>query len=143
MHLAQLTLDKQDFANWLIDIGHGRNIDSDGTIMFDLDMCIPNSNALINYIYLNIDQVVPLPLYFLNHIILTPRNSDVDNLNAAILNCFPRPESSFYSTDSIKTESGVISEPKYIPTEFLHSINASGLPPRKLHLKPSCPLILL
>jgi hypothetical protein len=143
MRLAQSTVDEQDFANWLLDVGHGRNIDCDGMIPFDSDMRAPDSDALVNYIYPNIDKVVPPPLYFLDRIILTPRNSDVDDINAAILNRFPGPESVFYSADSVETEPGTNSNSEDIPVEFLRSTNASGLPPGELHLKPGCPLILL
>jgi len=55
MCLTQSTLDEQDFANWLIDIGHDRNINPDGTIEFDLNIHVSNSDALINYIYPNIN----------------------------------------------------------------------------------------
>lgn len=143
MRLAQSTLDEQDFANWLLDVGHGRNIDADGTIAFDPDMRVLDSNTLINYIYPNIDKVVPPPSYFLDRIILAPRNSNVDDLNTAILNRFPGPETISYSADSVETEPGINSEPDNIPVEFLRSIDASGLPPGELHLKRGCPLILL
>jgi ATP-dependent DNA helicase PIF1 len=106
-------------------------------------MRVLDSNALINNIYPNIDKVIPSPLYFLNHIILAPRNTDVNNLNAPILHWFPRPETFFYSANSVKTEPGVNSEPELIPVEFLRLINASGLPPGELHLKCGCPLSLL
>jgi hypothetical protein len=88
MRLARSTLNEQDFANLLLDVGHGRNNDTDGTIVFDPEMHVLNSKALINYIYPNIDKVVPPLSYFLDHIILAPRNSDVVDLNAAILNRF-------------------------------------------------------
>jgi hypothetical protein len=143
MRLAQSTLDEQDFANWLLDVGHGRNIDPDGTIAFDPDMRVPDSDTLIDNIYPNIDKVVPPPPYFLDRIILAPRNADVNDLNTAILRRFPGPDSVFYSADSVETEPGVDSEPELIPVEFLRSIEASGLPPGELHLKRGCPLILL
>jgi hypothetical protein len=143
MWLAQLTLDEQDFANWLLDIGHSRNIDTDGAITFDLDMHDLDFDTLINYIYPNINKVGPPPLYFLDQIILAPRNSDVANLNAAILNRFPKPESISYSADSVETEPSTNSEPDSILVEFLRLINMSGLSPRELHLIRGCPLILL
>jgi hypothetical protein len=143
MRLAQSTVDELDFANWLLDVGHGKNIGIDGTIAFNPEMRVPNSEALIAHIYPNIDNVVPPPQYFLDRIILAPRNSDVDELNAAILNRFPGSESIFHSADSVETEPGDSSDADHIPIEFLRSINASGLPPGELHLKPGCPLMLL
>ena len=143
MRLTQSTLDEQDFANWLLDVGHGRKIDMEGSIAFDPDMRVSDSDTLINSIYPNINRVIPPPAYFLDRIILAPRNSNVAGLNAAILNRFPGPESIFYSADSVETEPGISSEPDNIPVEFLRSIDASGLPPGELRLKKGCPLILL
>ena len=48
MRLAQSTQDEQDFANWLLDVGHGKNINRDGTILFDPDMRVPDTESLIN-----------------------------------------------------------------------------------------------
>ena len=75
MCLSQSPTDERHFADWLLDVGHGRTIEHDGTIPFDVDM-------LICGIYPNINKVIPPLLYFLDHIILTPRNSDVNNLNS-------------------------------------------------------------
>ena len=86
MWLTQSTPDEQHFANWLLDVGHGRNIDADSTIAFNPDMQVSDSDDLINHIYPDIDKVVSPPSYFLNRIILAPRNADVANLNSAILN---------------------------------------------------------
>ena len=143
MRLTQSTPDEQHFTNWLLDVGHGRNIDADGTIAFNPDMQVSDSDDLINHIYPDIDKVVPPPSYFLNRIILMPRNADVADLNSAILNQFPGPKSICYSADSVETEPGTNSEPEDIPVEYLRTTDASGLPSRELHLKKGCPLILL
>ena len=45
MQLSQLTQDEWDFANWLLNIGHNRNINSNGTIPFDIDMRVPDPDA--------------------------------------------------------------------------------------------------
>ena len=143
MQLAQSTLDKYDFASWLLDVGHDRNINSDETVAFDADMYVDDSNALINHVYLNINKILPPPQYFVDHIILAPTNSAVEDLNTMILNHFLGPESIFYSANSVKEEQGINSEPNYIPVKFLKLINASDLPPGELHLKCGCLLILL
>jgi len=106
-------------------------------------MRVPDTNTLIRNIYPNIDSLQPPPAYFLDRIILAARNSDVDDINRAILDLFPGDLSTFYSADSVETEPGVFSQSHHIPTEYLRSIEASGLPPGELHLKPGCPLILL
>ena len=143
MRLSQSTTDERRFADWLLDVGHGRTIDRDGTIPFDDGMRVPDADTLIHSIYPNIDEVIPPPSYFLDRIILTPRNTNVDDLNRAILQRFPGEETSFYSADSIETDPGTYTQSHDIPVEYLHSIDASGLPPGELRVKTGCPLILL
>jgi hypothetical protein len=143
MRLAHSGSDERQFADWLLDVGHGRGIDAAGSIAFDQRMCVSDANGLIDNIYPNIEKIIPPPQYFLDHIILAPKNADVDDLNGAILKCFPGPEMILYSADSVEPDPHTNSEPDNIPVEFLQSIDASGLPPGELHLKPGCPLILL
>lgn len=143
MRLSQSSLHEQQFAHWLLDIGHGQNIDENGTIAFDNDMRVPDSETLIHQIYPNINELLPPPSYFLERIILAAQNSDVDDINAAILTRFPGPETTLYSADSIETEPGIFSDYHDFPVEYLCTINTSGLPSGELHVKSGCPLILL
>ena len=88
----------------------------------------------------------PPPDYFLNCMILSPRNSDVADLNTRILDMMPSESESLLSADSTVAEAGVddgISRSNTFPPEFLHTLNPPGLPPGDLQLKPGCPLILL
>jgi ATP-dependent DNA helicase PIF1 len=78
--------------------------------------------------------------------ILSPRNSDVADLNARILDMMSGEADSFLSVDSVVDEAGVddgISGSNTLPSEFLQTLNPSCLPPGNLQLKPGCPLILL
>lgn len=143
MCLAQSTIEEHRFTIWLLNVRHGTNIDADGTIPFDVKMHVPDPKTLIHTIYPNIDRVLPPPSYFLNYIILTPCNSNVDNFNSAILNMFPGRESMFYSTESLKSEPGIYTNSHDIPIKYLHLIEASSLPLRELHVKLGCPLIVL
>jgi ATP-dependent DNA helicase PIF1 len=143
MRLSRSTSEEIEFANWLLDVGHGTNICPDGTISFNIDMQVHNRDALINETYPNIDNVIPPPLYFLDRLLLAPTNEEVNDLNMSILNHFPGEESIFYSVDSVEPEPGVNWDTEYIPPEYLHCLNASGLPPGELRLKTGCPLILL
>lgn len=56
-------------------------INANRTIAFDLKMHVSDSSSLIDSIYPNIDKIIPTPLYFLNHIILSLRNADANELN--------------------------------------------------------------
>jgi len=112
-------MEERLFADWLLDIGHGRNIDINGTIPFDAEMRIHDCNTLIQHIYPNINKLLPPPFYFLDRIILVPRNCDINDLNKAILNCFPGKESIFYSADALKTEPGIYSNSHHVPVKYL------------------------
>ena len=118
-------------------------MDDRGTVPFNVNMRVPNCDTLINFVYPNIEKTVPPPSYFLNRIILAPRNSDIDDLNTAILHRFPGQQQTFYSADAIETEPNNSTDSDHVPVEYLRSITASGLPPSELHLKPGCSLILL
>lgn len=135
------------FADWLLAVSqarsHGTNIDCDATVSFDVNMRIPDADTLINAIYPNIDKVIPPPAYFLDRIILTARNADVEELNTAILLCFPGQQSTFYSADTVESDTNMYTDSDHIPIEYLRSLTPSGLPPGQLHLKQGCPLILL
>jgi len=60
-----------------------------------------------------------------------------------MLDAFPGEERIYHSADSIKeSEDGDGDAPAY-PTEYLNTINASGLPLAKLALKVGCPVMVL
>jgi ATP-dependent DNA helicase PIF1 len=67
----------------------------------------------------------------------------VDNLNTKILNKFPGEERVYFSADSIKEDTANPNALSMYPTEYLNSINASGLPLHKLTLKVGSPVMVL
>ena len=139
--------ESREFAQWLLDTGHGRNTHADGTVNLPERMCCPSSSALTDAIYLGIGEqhCVPPPDYFLQRIILAARNSDVEDLNADVSGKMYGDCRTYHSADSIVTEAGADEdiEENPFPPEFLQTLSASGLPPGELHLKIGCPLILL
>ena len=50
MRLGSAGAEEVDFANWLLDVGHGRGIADDGTIPLRANMAWPDIENLINYI---------------------------------------------------------------------------------------------
>jgi len=137
------------FAEWLLDIGHGRNSDAlDGHVVLPEDMLTTDIDTLIAKIYGSIEheQHIPPPQYFSDRMILAARNGDVDEINKTVLHKMIGDEISFFSADEVIHEQGVDGQqPDQIgyPVEFLRSLSASGLPPGELTLKVGCPLILL
>jgi len=106
-------------------------------------MVCANLNTLINRIYLEIgNSRAQDDQYFLDRIILCPRNDEVHNINKAILQQFnPTVEVHMLrSVDSVLEEDGMYYA---YPTEFFQQLNTSGLPPALLCLKVSSLVILL
>ena len=131
------------FAEWLLAVGHGEGIVNDGTIPFNSRMRVDTPEALITSIYPHIKEATPPPQYFLDRVILAPRNTDVDHINDSVLAKLPGDEIVLYSADSIKNEPGADNYQNALPVESLRTLQVSGFPPGKLHLKKGCPLILL
>ena len=117
----------------------------DGQVCVPEHMRVNSVESLIGSIYPAINSnPPPSPEYFLNRMILAPRNADVSDLNLQILDRMSGDVRQYISADDMICEAGadpVDDEP--IPVEFLRSINSSSLPPGELHLKVGCPIILL
>jgi hypothetical protein len=80
--------------------------------------------------------------YFCERAILSPRNVDVDALNAEILKLFPdTAKNVYYSVDSI--DAATPEEELLWPLDFLNSLTVSGLPPHELTLCPGVVVMLL
>ena len=141
------TPDAQTFSSWLLKIGHGCGLTDDRTVELPHKMIISDTSTFIDKVYPGIQSSPPPPPdYFLNHMILFPRNDDVADLNTQILNMMPGEGESLLSVDSVVDEAGV-DDGTYgsnaLPPEFLWTLNPSCLPPGNLQLKTGCPLILL
>jgi ATP-dependent DNA helicase PIF1 len=122
---------ESEFAQWQLDVGHGRHTDDAGNIQIPPNFsCQENSTAsLINAIYPAIhDPIQHSDQYFSERTILSSRNDDVDDLNAAILNLFPGQPRVFHSADSIPNNAQDQDQGELLyPVEYLNSINCSGL----------------
>jgi hypothetical protein len=129
-----------EFAKWLLDIGQGKNLSGDGSFTVPSHMiCGPEVSDLVQTIYPGIEQGLSLPDdYFLNRGILCPRNSDVDEINQAMIELFPGVEQIYHSADKIKDSTDDI-----YPVEYLKSISLGGLPPSELKVKVGAPLMVL
>ena len=138
----------EQFAHWLLDIGHGRVSSQDnipGSIMIPNTMLFNDMDALISSVYgtMAISDNPPPPQFFQDRIILAPRNEDVHALNTSILHLLHGNEQMYTSADTHSFEPGAEQYQHNIPLEFLQSLNASGLPLTHLCLKEGCPIMLL
>ena len=132
------------FAEWLLDIGHGRHIDNDGNVLIPQSMVTFSEDDLIDKIYGDIENITltPPPVdYFLDHAILAPRNIDVQETNDKILQKMPGREIVFHSADNLENDGEGIQQD--IPQDFLRSIEPPSLPLSELKMKIGCPLMLL
>ena len=132
------------FAQWLLDVGHGRHIDDDGNIDIPESMLSFTEDELIDQIYGDIHclPLTPYPIdYFLDHAILAPRNVDVQDANEKILKRMQGNEIIFHSADSLESDGeGTCDD---VPEEFLRTIEPASLPLSELKMKIGCPLMLL
>jgi len=142
MRLDHSKADNQH-AQWLLEIGAGSTMDDNEMIQVPQSIVCANLNALINKIYLGIgNSRAQDDQYFLDCIILCPRNDKVHDINKAILQQFnPIAEVHMLrSVNSVSEEDGI--HHTYL-AEFLQQLNAGGLPPALLCLKVGFPVILL
>ncbi|KIJ41770.1 hypothetical protein M422DRAFT_255081 [Sphaerobolus stellatus SS14] len=140
LHLEQ-NPEKQQYAEWLLKVGHGTN-SVDGKVHYlDSMKSEPNSvEGLINSVYPTIQ--VPgtaTDNYLLDHTVLCPRNEEVNSINAKVTERFPGEVRTYLSADTVETPGDELS-PYLI--EFINSVNASSLPLHKLELK-GCPIMLM
>ena len=138
-----------NFANWLLDVGHGRLQGDSTSIRLPNHMKAGGDGKLpdlIDAIYPNINQPQAGPhpdTYFLDRVILSPRNDDVHHINSKVIDKFPGQEKVYHSADRVLPEDGVDDPVHNLPLEYLNSLNASGLPISHLTLKVGAPLLIL
>ena len=78
--------------------------------------------------------------YYKDKVILCPKNVDVDKLNDEMMKSLPGEEDRYLSADSVDLgdDTGL-----YVSTEFLNTIDLSGLPPHILSVKVGAVMMLL
>lgn len=143
MRLDQ-TPENQRFAQWLLQVGDGQNIDNDGKIVIPQTMkCNGHMKDLIQTIYgqvLTENARLPTDEYLQQRTILATLNVDVDGINNQILDKFPGRPRTYHSADNAEEAEGAI---VHYPPEYLQSITPSGFPQARLRIKLGMPLIIL
>jgi hypothetical protein len=88
-------------------------------------------------------------MYFMQRNILAPKNTDVDEVNNAILELLSEKLHTYLSANSLTpTEKGAsaaagVSMDSLYPVEFLNTLQFSGIANHKLELKVGLPILLL
>ncbi|XP_053206261.1 uncharacterized protein LOC128390551 [Panonychus citri] len=149
-HILRLTLnmrvDDNDnaYRSFLLEIGNGsyNNILPPYVISLPSDIMIPADDNLIDYIYGNNPDIFTRdPLFLTDRAILCPKNIHCDEINEKIVNMISGEEQTYTSLNTV-VDDGSGSNINY-PTEYLDTLEISGLPPHKIKLKKGVVVILL
>ncbi|UYV62971.1 hypothetical protein LAZ67_2002684, partial [Cordylochernes scorpioides] len=133
----------QNFARKLLQIGEGTfpNGSPMCDVSFPLDFgnIVSSVGELIYKVFPNIAENFRNHGWLCERTILAPRNDAVDEINNCIQDMLPGSVTEY---NSINTMVDVDDTVNY-PSEFLNSLNPSGLPPHHLRLKIGSPIMLL
>lgn len=131
------------FSKQLLDIGNGKMpVDqTNGCITLPPTFCTiePTTNDLITHVFPDIVQNINNHSWLHERAILAAKNNDVNAINANILNAIAGDVVQYKSVDTVINQEDVVN----YPTEFLNSLDLSGLPPHTLQLKVGAPIIML
>ncbi|XP_053213896.1 ATP-dependent DNA helicase PIF1-like [Panonychus citri] len=132
------------YRSFLLEIGNGsyNNILPPYVISLPSDIMIPADDNLIDYIYGNNPDIFTRdPLFLTDRAILCPKNIHCDEINEKIVNMISGEEQTYTSLNTV-VDDGSGSNINY-PTEYLDTLEISGLPPHKIKLKKGVVVILL
>ncbi|GBP05743.1 ATP-dependent DNA helicase PIF1 [Eumeta japonica] len=141
MRVSSSSRENRLFPEMLLKVGNGELTQSEGRINLEnLCVLIDNIKELVNKVYPDIDDISYKTIsWFKERTILSPTYEQVDKVNNLIISKIDAPTKIYYSVDTVLD----LEEAVHFPTEFLNSLNPSGLPPHKMVLKVGCPVILL
>jgi len=134
--------DAGEFSDNLLKIGEGK-IDKDDNQMIELPRNFGNivhsTEQLISSVFPNIASNYISTEWLCDRAILAPKNDTVNTINGYLLRMLPSEVSTFLSVDSVMDEGQATD----YPTEFLNSLEISGVPSHELCLKVGAPIMLM
>jgi hypothetical protein len=146
----------KEFYQWLLKIGNGVGQTSFAkTVGLEYGKVVRNqsrnivSNNLIHTIYENIDLFMrvanteQIDSFYSSRLILTPLNSDVNDLNETCVRRFQGAHFDSVSIDQMMNEHDGEDSEESIPEEVLKSFSLPGFPESTIRLKIGIPIILL
>jgi len=98
-----------------------------------------NTRAMAMAIYPQLHKGQVINEYLREHAILAPRNNEVSLINMMVLNYFPGAQVDFLSADFAED----MEVENTYPSEFLNTLEVSGIPSHKLLFKIGAPVMLL
>ncbi|XP_055944402.1 uncharacterized protein LOC129975364 [Argiope bruennichi] len=129
----------KQFAQNLLHLGNGTmTVDSEGLIaLTNIGNIVATIEDLQDRVFLNIESNFCDINWLCERAILSPTNEGVKTINYYLLRKLPGEIQIFKSFDT------VIEIYQADPTEFLNSLEPSGIPTHKLELKIGAPIMLL
>ena len=131
----------QAFCDWLLQLGEGRLpgpeegfVQLPPPLVMDADI-----DAVIDWVFGDLAERHGDRQWMASRAVLAPRNTRVDEVNAAVTDRFPGEADHLLSADSMVGDGDQLE----IPTEYLNTLSAPGFPPHHLTLKPGMPVLLL
>jgi hypothetical protein len=158
--MATNSKEQQEFAKWVLNVGDGslpaiveeEGVDLD-RIKIPSHMRLPAEDCslrgLIRTIYPDHQCHFGDPMYFMQCSILTPKNTDVDEVNNAILESIFEESHTYLSANSLTpTKEGAsvaagVSMDSLYSVEFLNTLQFSGIANHELEPKVGVPILLL
>ncbi len=140
--IVHLDIGNRTFANWLLCLGNNEleTIDEDYIKCPDMMVLPPaDTQAMVVAIYPRLHKGHATNKYLHECAILAPHNKEVSLINAMVLSYFPGAQVNFLSADSAEDTEVA----NTYPSEFLNTLEVSGMPSHKLLLKIGAPVILL
>jgi len=145
MRLRSSTLSDDDrernriFAQRLLSVGESTG--DNNMIDWPSEHVVKNNTLqdLADLVYDGLNTGIHPESYFNDRAILAARNDVVINLNIQLIQRMPGQAVEKLSADNVVDPA----DASYYPVEVLNQISESGLPPHKLTLKESCPVMLL
>ena len=132
-----------EFSYYLLTIGEGTAQVFPGVgedvIKVPHNFLVRSLPELIMTVFPGIQGGYENKYYVAHRAILTPKNENVDKINAHVMSLFPGKSVVYKSADTIAEEEIA----QTYPAEFLNSLTVSGLPPHEMVLKIGSPVMLL
>jgi hypothetical protein len=160
MRVMAANFEKQrKFAKWVLNVGDDslptivekKGVDPNW-IKIPSHMRLPAEDCslkgLIRTIYLDHQHHFGDAMYLMQRNIMAPKNTDVDEVNNAILESLFEELHTYLSTNSLASTKGAsaiagVSMDSLYPVEFLNTLQFNGMANHKLELKVGMPILLL
>ena len=129
---------------FLLDLGERKlpvNATVEGYNLIEIppSMCQPSKDEVIEKVFDDFQSHIGNPEYFQGRILLATTNKIVDEVNDEMVERIPGDLHTFHNIDTVTD----VDNCTMFPTEFLNSLNLSGLPEHTLKLKKNTVVILL